>query len=121
MKIAAVSIVEPKAGSGFGITEYNYQLINHIRMLDKSIKIDIIYALTEAKRNNILGLIYTNTLFKKKIKKIAKNNYDIVHIIDHEIGFAAKILKKESPNLKIITMIHDLARFEKGMHRGATQ
>jgi glycosyltransferase involved in cell wall biosynthesis len=121
MKIAVISAVKPVEGSGFGMTEYAYQLINHLKAIDNTLKIDKIYALPEPRRNNISGLVYANTLFKKKIASIPKDEYDIIHITDHEIGFAAKILKKNKVNSKIITTVHDLSRLEKGLHRGLAQ
>ncbi|MFP3191159.1 MAG: glycosyltransferase family 4 protein [Thermoproteota archaeon] len=121
MKIALVSTIKPSLGTGLGISEYTYQLTKHLKVMDKNLKIDNIYAIPEPKRNNILGLLYTNTIFKLKIKKLSKTDYDIVHITDHEIGFVAKILKKSDSSAKVVTTIHDLARFEKGLHRGLTQ
>jgi len=121
MKVALVSTVKPSSGTGLGISEYTYQLTKHLKVVDKNLKIDSIYAVSEPKRNNIIGLLYTNTIFKLKVKKLAKQDYDIVHITDHEIGFVAKILKKSGSSAKVVTTIHDLARFEKGLHRGLIQ
>jgi len=121
MRIALVSTIRPTSGTGIGITEYTYQLAEHIKAIDKSIKIDNIYAISKPKRNNVSGLLYTNTIFRLKVKELARKNYDILHITDHEIGFVAKILKKAGSNAKIITTIHDLSRFEKGLHKGITQ
>ena len=122
MNILLISTSKPHEGSGIGITEYTYQLSEHIRhMLSKCDKIEFLYALDESKRNNIKGLLYANTTFKKLIKKVPKEKYDMIHITDHEMGFAAKILKKAGNSAKIITTIHDLSRFEKGLHRGLSQ
>ena len=122
MKLLIISAVKPCKGSGAGITEYTYQLSEYIKQLIyKKDKIEFFYALDESKKNNIKGLLYTNTYFKKMIRKIPKDKYDIIHITDHEIGFAAKILKKGKNNAKIITTIHDISRFEKGLHRGISQ
>jgi len=121
MKIALVSTIKPSLGTGLGISEYTYQLTHHLKALDKNLKLDNIYAVSEQKRNNILGLLYTNTIFKLRVKGLAKLDYDIAHITDHEIGFVAKILKKSGGSTKIVTTIHDLARFEKGLHRSLTQ
>ena len=121
MKVALVNTVKPSPGTGLGMSEYTYQLTKHLKVLDKNLKIDNIYAVSEPKRNNILGLLYTNTIFKLKIKKLSKMDYDIIHITDHEIGFVAKILKKSGSSARIVTTIHDLARFEKGLHSGLTQ
>ncbi len=122
MQICIISTYLPSNGSGLGLTEYTYQLENHIKpLLSKKDSIENLYAISESKRNNIAGLIYTNTGFKNKLKKIKKNEYDIIHITDPEIGFAAKILKKMKNKAKIITTIHDLTRFEKNLHKGFTQ
>jgi hypothetical protein len=95
MKILLISTAKPYKGSGSGLTEYAYQLITHMEQsLSKNDSVEELYALGASKRNNILGLIKTNTSFKKKIAAIPKDKYDIIHITDHEIGFAAKILKK---------------------------
>jgi len=121
MRIALVSTIKPSPGTGLGMSEYTYQLTKHLKALNKNLKVDNVYAISEPKRNNILGLLYTNTIFKLKIKRLAKMDYDIIHITDHEIGFVAKILKKSVGSAKIVTTIHDLARFEKGLHIGLTQ
>ena len=122
MNILLINTTKPYKGSGTGLTEYAYQLSEHLRpMLSNGSSIDFLYSLSDSKRNNIKGLLYANTSFKKLIKEIPKGKYDIIHITDHEIGFAAKILKKSGNNAKIITTIHDLSRFEKGLHRGLSQ
>ena len=122
MKILIISTTKPYKGSGAGITEYTYQTIMHIKpLLSKNDSIENIYAIPESKRNNITGLLYANTKFKNIISSLPNNKYDIIHITDHEIGFAAKILKKAGNKAKIITTIHDLTRFEKGLHRGLAQ
>ena len=122
MDILLISTSKPYKGSGTGLTEYAYQLSEHLRlMLSNGSSIDFLYSLSDSKRNNIKGLFYANTSFKKMIANIPKDKYDIIHITDHEIGFAAKILKKSGNNAKIITTIHDLSRFEKGLHRGLSQ
>ncbi len=122
MKILIITSIRPYIGSGSGIAEYSYRLIEHIkRMLTKYDKIDCLYVLSKSKRNDIKGILYTNTIFKKTITDIPASKYDIIHITNHEIGFAAKILKKTGNNAKIITTIHDLSRFESGLHRGLSQ
>ena len=122
MKILIITPIKPYRGSGSGIAEYSYKLFENIkRMLTYPDKIDSLYALSTSKRNDIKGILYTNTIFKKNIANIPSHKYDIIHITDHEIGFAAKILKKSGNNAKIMTTIHDLSRFEKGLHRGLTQ
>ena len=122
MKPLFISIVKPYKGSGTGLTEYSYQLSEHLKpILSNGGSIDYLYSLSDSKRNNIKGLLHANTSFKKMIANVQKNKYEIIHITDHEIGFAAKILKKSGNNAKIITTIHDLSRFEKGLHRGLSQ
>ncbi len=122
MKILIITTSKPYKGSGTGLTEYIYQLSEHLRpMLSNDSSINFLYSLSDSKRNNIKGLLRANTFFKKMIANVPKDKYDIIHITDHEIGFAAKILKKAGNNAKIITTIHDLSRFEKGLHRGLSQ
>ena len=122
MKILIISTVKPYEGSGSGLAEYAYQLVKHMKpLLKKGGSIDELYALERAEKNNMAGLISTNTMFKVKIAKIQKDSYDVIHILDHELGFAAKMLKKAHSTAKIITTVHDLARFEKGLHRGLSQ
>lgn len=120
MKIAIVNISKPAFGTGDKITEYTYQLYKNIRNY-KDVKIDLVYAIEETKRNNVSGLIYTNTLFKRKISELAKKDYDIIHITNQEIGFAAKLLKNSGCKAKIITTIHDTMRLRNDLHRGLKQ
>ena len=122
MKILIVTATKPYKGSGTGITEYTHQLSEHLKpILPNNNSVYFLYAIGDSKRNNIKGLLYANTSFKKMIANAPKNKYDIIHVTDHEIGFAAKILKKTGNSAKIITTIHDLSRFEKGLHRGLSQ
>ena len=122
MKILIITTTKPYKGSGTGLTEYAYQLSEHLKPpLSDNSNIDFLYAIEDSKRNNIKGLLYSNTTFKKMVAKVPKEKYDIIHITDHEMGFAAKILKKSGNKAKIITTIHDLSRIEKGLHRGITQ
>ena len=122
MKILIVTATKPYKGSGTGITEYTHQLSEHLKpILPNNNSVYFLYAIGDSKRNNIKGLFYTNTAFKKMIANVPKDKYDIIHITDHEIGFAAKILKKSGNKAKIITTVHDLSRFEKGLHRGLSQ
>jgi len=122
LKILIISTVKPHAGSGIGLIEYAYQLKAHMEpLLSNEGSIEVLYALGRAERNNVRGLIVANTSFKKKIANIPANKYDIIHITDHEIGFAAKILKKHGNSAKVIITVHDLSRFENGLHRGISQ
>ena len=122
MNILLITAIKPYKGSGSGLTEYAYQLINHIKpTLKREDTIEELYTLDSAKRNDIWGLLEVNTRFKNKTKNIPKEKYDIIHITNQEIGFAAKIFKKSGNKAKIITTVHDLSRFEKGLHRGSAQ
>ena len=122
MKICIISSSKPHEGSGLGLTEYAYQLEMHLKpLLSKGDRIDEVYALSEAQRNDMGGLVYVNTAFKRKIRAMPKDRYDIIHITDHEIGFAAKILKESGNRAKIVTTIHDLSRLKKALHRGIAQ
>ena len=122
MKILIISTVKPYVGSGSGLTEYAYQLVKHIKpLLQKRSSIEELYALAEAKKNDIAGLVGVNTSFKRKITKIPKDRYDVIHILDQELGFAAKMLKKAHNTAKVITTVHDLSRFEKDLHKGLNQ
>jgi glycosyltransferase involved in cell wall biosynthesis len=117
MKIALVNTIKPVAGSGNGVVEYAHQLYEHIR---RGNDVDVVYALGSPKRNNLPGLIYTNTLFRSRVKRLISGDYDIVHITDQEIGFVARMLHGNT-RAKVITTVHDFARFSKSMHRGLLQ
>ena len=122
MNILLLSTSKPYNGSGSGLTEYAYQLISNLKpMLKRKDKIEYLYALEAARRNDIWGLLEVNTKFKNKIKGIPKEKYNIIHITNQEIGFAAKILKKSGSRARVITTIHDLSRLEKGLHNGLFQ
>lgn len=116
MKIALVNTIKPVQGSGNGIVEYAFQLYEHLKHGND---VHTIYALDSPKRNDLQGLVYTNTLFRAKVNQLIRGDYDIVHITDHEIGFVAKML--HGNRAKVITTVHDLARFNKGMHKGIVQ
>ena len=107
MKVALITIAKPQKGSGDGITEYTYQLYNAIKHM---LKVDLIYAVSSIGRNDVFGLLKTH-IFPYKINEIVHNDYDVVHITNHEVGFLAKKIKQKSPNTIIITTIHDLLRF----------
>ena len=122
MRIAIISAIKPYEGSGSGITEYTYQLLTHLkRLLSKADQVTTLYTLKRVKGNNIKGLFYTNTLFKRSLLKTSLRNYDVIHITDHEMGFVARLLKESGTKAKIITTVHDLSRFEKILHRGMMQ
>ena len=88
MKILIITTNKPYKGSGTGLTEYVYQLSEHLRpMPSNGSSINFLYSLSDSKRNNIKGLLRANTFFKKMIANVPKDKYDIIHITDHEIGF----------------------------------
>ena len=118
MKIALVNTIKPTEGTGDGMTEYTHQLFTR---LSKSNSIDLIYSVEKLVRNNVKGLLYTNTLFKNKMSKVKWERYDIVHITNQEMGFVAKIIKKMDPNVNVITTIQDFARVDKGVQKGFLQ
>jgi len=113
MKIALVNIFKPQAGSADGITEYTYQLYQKLK---KRHKIDLFWALQKSKREDILGRVYVETIFRRTIlNKLLKGNYDIIHITNSEIGWLAKDLKNKGTKSAIVISIHDFVRIrEKG-------
>ncbi len=118
MRIALINPIRPQPGSGDGMTEYTYQLY---KRLAKKHKVDLLYPLNESKRNDVIGLTYTYFFFGSRIAALAKKNYDIIHITNHEMGFAAKILKDQGSDAKIVTTIHDLMRLKQGYNQGFLQ
>lgn len=120
MRIAYLNVIRPQEGSGDGTTEYAYRLIKQISKR-KGVKTDVICALEKSQKNNVSGLVYTFTLFKRKLGKINFDEYDIVHLTSQEIGFAAKLLKRAGFRGKIITTVHDTARFRDGLQKGVKQ
>ena len=73
MKLLVISTIKPYKGSGTGLTEYAYQLSEHLKpMLSNNDRIDFLYQLSDSKRNNIKGLFRANTSFKKLIADIPK-------------------------------------------------
>ncbi len=120
MRIALINATKPEPGTGDKITEYTYQLYKHLSKNNKD-KIDVLYAIGETKPSNTIGLIYTNTIFRSMIPGLAKKNYDIIHITNQEIGFAAKILRENGEKGVIITTLHDTLRMRNDLHRGIRQ
>lgn len=118
LKIALINVIKPQSGSRDGITEYTYEIY---RRLKKRHKVDLIYVTDVSKRFNTAALISANALFKLRVKKLAKENYDIVHIANQELGYAAKILKENGSGAGIVTSIHDLMRYNVGAYRGVKQ
>lgn len=120
MKIALISVTKPIAGTRDKVTEYTYQLYNRFSK-NKNNEIDLIYAIGETKASNTIGLIYTNTIFRSTIPGLVKKHYDIIHITNQEVGFAAKILRGAGEKGIIITTVHDTLRMRNDLHRGIRQ
>ena len=118
MRIALINTIRPAEGTGDGMTEYTYQLYTR---LSKSNNIDLIYSVGKLVRNNVKGLLYTNTIFKNKMSKVKWEKYDLVHITNQEMGFVAKLIKKSDPKVNVITTIQDFARVDKGVQKGILQ
>lgn len=118
MKVAMVTLIRPYHGSGDGITEYTYQIYNKLK---GKMTIDFICPLEKVKHHDTLGLIYANSIFKNRIKKLASMDYDVIHITHPELGFAAKILKQSRSRARVVSCIHDLMRLESGFHYGLMQ
>ena len=118
MKIALINTIKPAEGTGDGMTEYTYQLYSRF---SKSNAVDLVYSVDKLVRNNVKGLLYTNTIFKNKMSKIRWENYDIVHITNQEMGFIARLVKKSNSSTKVITTIQDFARVDKGVQKGILQ
>ena len=120
MRVALVSITKPTLGSGIGTTEYTHFIYEGLKRL-RSVHVDLIYATEDPNKTDIFGMLYMNTLFKSRIRRLAKEPYDVIHIVSHEMGFAAKILKENGSKAKIVTKLHDFLRFEKDFNRGIMQ
>jgi glycosyltransferase involved in cell wall biosynthesis len=73
-------------------------------------------------RNDVAGLAYANTLFKIRLKKmLIANNYDIIHIVNEEMGYVAKMAKESGSSAKVITSVFSLMRIGKGYNKGLLQ
>lgn len=118
MRIALVNSIMPQQGSGDGMTEYTYQIYKRLK---KTNKVDLVYSIKESKRNDVRGLVYTYFLFSKRVKELAKKDYDIIHITNQEMGFVSRILKENGSRAKIIVTVHDLMRLKQGFNRGFFQ
>ena len=109
MKICMISSSKPQIGSGSGLIDYAYQLDKHIRpLLSSEDRMDKIYAFSSAQKNGMNGDIYKNNEFKKVVRELPKDKYDVVHITDNEIGFIARMLKESENRAKIVTTMHNL-------------
>ena len=109
MKICIISSSKLHEGSGLGLTEYAYQLERHLKpLLSKNDRIDNIYALSEMQKNLTAEEVYKDKAFKKVVRSLPKEKYDVIHITDHNVGFAAKMLKESGNKAKIVTTMHNL-------------
>ncbi len=120
MKVCIVDIQKPREGSGSGIGEYTYHLAKGLKD-KKDVEVSEFYAVPKVGRFDIKNLLYINTLFKAKLASLAKEDFDIIHITNHEIGFAARILKQKGTKAKVITTIHDAIRMQKDYPHGIMQ
>ena len=118
LKIALINGIKPMKGSGDGITEYAYNMYLQLR---KKNKVDLIYAIERARKNDALGLIRINSALGKKAEEAAGEDYDIFHIVNQEVGFVAKAIKSVDRTRKVVTTIHDISRFQNGLHAGFMQ
>ena len=107
MRIALVTIIEPRPDSGDGITEYTYRLLTELRK-KKGNKVDVECALTGVRRSTEVGLFKAQFMQKAIAQKLAAKNYQIVHITHNEMGSVAKHLKGFSSNTTVVTTIHDV-------------
>lgn len=120
MKVLHINLIRPQEGSGDGITEYAYQLRSCLSKTE-GVSVEEIHAVGNSRKMNVRGLLYANTLFRLKIMGLAGSDYDIIHITNQEIGFAAGILRGCGFKGKIITTIHDLIRIDGTSMRGIAQ
>lgn len=118
MKIAIVNTVRPYQRSGAGVTEYTYQLG---KSLSASNKVTYIYTLGRVQSNDVRGLLVSFLLLVPRIWGVARKDFDVVHITNHEIGSAALLLKLFGSKAKIVTTVHDLIRMRKNLHAGLIQ
>jgi glycosyltransferase involved in cell wall biosynthesis len=69
----------------------------------------------------VTGLIYANTLFKVKLRKMLAGDYDIIHIVNEEMGYVARMAKRSGTKAKVITSVFSLMRLGKGYNKGLMQ
>ena len=118
LKITLVNSVKPIAGSGDGITEYTY---NIYMQLSKQNTVVPVYSISNSIKNDVTGLLKVNLDLRSRAKAAVTANPDVVHITNQEVGFAAAATKASNPDIPVVTTIHDISRFEKGLHRGLLQ
>ncbi|MHB1830550.1 MAG: glycosyltransferase [Candidatus Micrarchaeaceae archaeon] len=118
LKIAMINGIRPMKGSGDGITEYAYNMYLQLR---KRNSVDLVYAIERARKNDALGLLKVNSVLAGRVRQAARKGYDIFHIVNQEVGFAAKEIKRADGDARVVTTIHDMARFQSGLSRGMLQ
>jgi glycosyltransferase involved in cell wall biosynthesis len=118
MDIALVNGIRPMPGSGDGITEYAY---NMYLQLSRKNRVKQVYSISRSKKNDISGLLKINSELSAKVRNAVHMSPDIVHIVNQEVGFAAAVSKSSNKKTPVITTIHDVSRFGKGLHRGLMQ
>ena len=118
LKIALVNGIKPIAGSGDGITEYAY---NMYLQLGKRNEVIPVYSISASRKNDVHGLLKVNSYLSRKVRSAVEKKPDILHIVNQEVGFAAKDSKTTDSGLPVATTIHDISRFEVGLHRGVLQ
>ena len=72
LKLAMINGIRPMAGAGDGVTEYAYRMQLNLR---RNAQIDQVYAIDEAKKNDILGLVKVNAILSSRIRSAAKKDY----------------------------------------------
>ena len=118
MRVALINSIMPIKGSGDGISEYNY---NMYRQLSRSNEVKAVYAIEKAVKNDVLGIAKVNATLSRTAESAAKEGYDIYHIVNQEVGFAARNIKGVSDKANVVTTIHDISRLVPGLHRGILQ
>lgn len=118
LNIAMVNSVRPMPGSGDGITEYAY---NMYLQLKRNNRVDLAYSIDRARKNDAMGLLKVNSVLSAKARTMGRGDYDIFHVVNQEVGFAAKDIKAVNPENRVVTTIHDVSRLERGLHRGVLQ
>ncbi|MGC8537700.1 MAG: glycosyltransferase family 4 protein [Candidatus Micrarchaeia archaeon] len=117
-----MSLFRPEIGSGIGALEYAYHLGKHMdHLISKKDSIERMSAFEGPYDNQASGSVYLDSEFKRKLRSIPKDKYDIIHISDHELGFAAKILKESGNRAKIVTTVHSLYRLKPRMLKSVKQ
>lgn len=118
MDIAMINGVKPAAGSGDGITEYAYNM--YVQLKGKN-RVDLVYSIDKARKNDILGLLKVNSALSARAKEAGMKDYEVFHVVNQEVGFAARDVKSAGAENRVITTIHDLTRFQAGLQKGALQ